>query len=151
MALVGPVGSGKTSLLQGFIGEMRKTSGNITFGGSVGYCPQSAWIQVGVRFFYSEWLINYFYRMRLLKRIFVLDVLLNLRDTGRPSVARVIEMFPYGYLTEVGRSGRGCEFFSYHELWDMELTAFSIPISGYLTLQWSEAAAEHLSYHLLGY
>ena len=29
------------------------------------------------------------YRMRLLKRIFVLDVLLNMRDTGRPSVARV--------------------------------------------------------------
>ena len=89
MALVGPVGSGKTSLLQGFIGEMRKTSGNITFGGSVGYCPQSAWIQVCVHFFYSEWLINYFYRMRLLKRIFFLDVLLNLRDTGRPFVARV--------------------------------------------------------------
>ena len=48
VAIVGPVGSGKTSLLQGLIGEMRKTSGSITFGGSVGYCPQSAWIQVGV-------------------------------------------------------------------------------------------------------
>ena len=60
VALVGPVGSGKTSLLQGLIGEMRKTSGNITFGGSVGYCPQSAWIQVGVGGFFdsdSEWLI----------------------------------------------------------------------------------------------
>ena len=91
MALVGPVGSGKTSLLQGFIGEMRKTSGNITFGGSVGpgYCPQSAWIQVGVRFFYSEWLFNYLYRMRLLGRIFVLDVLLNLSDTGRQSETHV--------------------------------------------------------------
>jgi len=42
---VTPVGSGKTSLLQGLIGEMRKTSGSITFGGSVGYCPQTAWIQ----------------------------------------------------------------------------------------------------------
>ena len=61
VALVGPVGSGKTSLLQGLIGEMRKTNGCISFGGSVGYCPQSAWIQVGVRFFYSEWLINYLY------------------------------------------------------------------------------------------
>jgi ABC-type glutathione transport system ATPase component len=50
VAVVGPVGSGKTSLLQGLIGEMRKTSGSITFGGSVGYCPQSAWIQVGSRF-----------------------------------------------------------------------------------------------------
>jgi ABC-type glutathione transport system ATPase component len=45
-AIVGPVGSGKTSLLQGLIGEMRKTDGSIVFGGSVGYCPQSAWIQV---------------------------------------------------------------------------------------------------------
>ena len=54
VAVVGPVGSGKTSLLQGLIGEMRKTSGRITFGGSVGYCPQNAWIQVGVGFFCSE-------------------------------------------------------------------------------------------------
>ena len=46
VAIVGPVGSGKTSLLQGLIGEMRKTSGSIVFGGSVGYCSQSAWIQV---------------------------------------------------------------------------------------------------------
>lgn len=45
VAIVGPVGSGKTSLLQGLLGEMRKTKGTITFGGSVGYCPQSAWIQ----------------------------------------------------------------------------------------------------------
>ncbi|CAA7266944.1 unnamed protein product [Cyclocybe aegerita] len=45
VAVVGSVGSGKTSLLQGLIGEMRKTSGEIVFGGSVGYCPQSAWIQ----------------------------------------------------------------------------------------------------------
>ena len=46
VAIVGSVGSGKTSLLQGLIGEMRKTQGSIVFGGSVGYCPQSAWIQV---------------------------------------------------------------------------------------------------------
>jgi ABC-type glutathione transport system ATPase component len=45
-AIVGPVGSGKTSLLQGLIGEMRKADGSIVFGGSVGYCPQTAWIQV---------------------------------------------------------------------------------------------------------
>ncbi len=45
-AIVGPIGSGKSSLLQGLIGEMRRISGSITFGGSVSYCPQSAWIQV---------------------------------------------------------------------------------------------------------
>lgn len=45
-AVVGPVGSGKSSLLQGLIGEMRRESGSVKFGGSVGYCQQSAWIQV---------------------------------------------------------------------------------------------------------
>ncbi|KAG5645528.1 hypothetical protein DXG03_005803 [Asterophora parasitica] len=45
VAIVGAVGSGKTSLLQGIIGEMRRTGGSVKFGGSVGYCPQSAWIQ----------------------------------------------------------------------------------------------------------
>ena len=46
VAIVGPVGSGKSSLLQGLIGEMRKETGSVKFGGSVSYCPQSAWIQV---------------------------------------------------------------------------------------------------------
>ncbi|KAH7884664.1 ABC protein [Phlebopus sp. FC_14] len=44
-AIVGPVGSGKSSLLQGIIGEMRKLSGHVSFGGRVAYCPQTAWIQ----------------------------------------------------------------------------------------------------------
>ena len=88
VAIVGAVGSGKTSLLQGLVGEMRKASGSITFGGSVGYCSQSAWIQVGAGFFASKWLIEHLYRMRLSERIFVLDVLLNLGDTGRQSETR---------------------------------------------------------------
>lgn len=45
-AIVGSIGSGKSSLLQGMIGEMRRESRNVTFGGNVSYCPQSAWIQV---------------------------------------------------------------------------------------------------------
>lgn len=49
-AIVGPVGSGKSSLLQGLIGEMRREKGTVKFGGSVGYCQQSAWIQVQVYF-----------------------------------------------------------------------------------------------------
>ncbi|KAK7018185.1 ABC protein [Favolaschia claudopus] len=44
-AIVGRVGSGKSSLLQGLIGEMRSTGGKWSFGGSVAYCPQGAWIQ----------------------------------------------------------------------------------------------------------
>jgi len=45
-AIVGAIGSGKSSLLQGLIGEMRRTSGEVVFGGTVSYCPQTAWIQV---------------------------------------------------------------------------------------------------------
>ncbi|KAF8840168.1 hypothetical protein BDN67DRAFT_1011682 [Paxillus ammoniavirescens] len=45
VAIVGAVGAGKTSLLQGLIGEMRRTVGTVEFGGSVAYCAQSAWIQ----------------------------------------------------------------------------------------------------------
>ena len=45
VAIVGRVGSGKSSLLSGLIGEMRKVSGNVTFGGRVAYCSQTAWIQ----------------------------------------------------------------------------------------------------------
>ncbi|KZP31699.1 ABC protein [Athelia psychrophila] len=45
VAIVGPVGSGKSSLLQGLIGEMRRDAGRVSFGGRVSYCPQSAWIQ----------------------------------------------------------------------------------------------------------
>jgi len=45
-AVVGPVGAGKTYLLQALVGEMRRTGGSVRFGGSVSYCSQNAWIQV---------------------------------------------------------------------------------------------------------
>ncbi|KAG0220544.1 P-loop containing nucleoside triphosphate hydrolase protein [Mortierella sp. GBAus27b] len=45
VAVVGAVGSGKSSLLNALVGEMRKTDGTMEYGGTIGYCPQSAWIQ----------------------------------------------------------------------------------------------------------
>lgn len=45
VGIVGRVGSGKSSLLQAIIGEMRKLSGEVSFGGRTAYCPQTAWIQ----------------------------------------------------------------------------------------------------------
>ncbi|KAL1918432.1 uncharacterized protein VTP21DRAFT_3092 [Calcarisporiella thermophila] len=45
VAVVGAVGSGKSSLLNALVGEMRKTRGEIEFGGTVGYCPQTPFIQ----------------------------------------------------------------------------------------------------------
>ncbi|KAL4073127.1 P-loop containing nucleoside triphosphate hydrolase protein, partial [Scleroderma yunnanense] len=45
VAIVGVVGVGKTSFLQGLIGEMQRTAGTVEFCGTVSYCAQSAWIQ----------------------------------------------------------------------------------------------------------
>jgi len=45
IAVIGTVGSGKSSLLAALAGEMRKTSGTITMGASRAFCPQYAWIQ----------------------------------------------------------------------------------------------------------
>ncbi|KAJ7163116.1 multidrug resistance-associated ABC transporter [Mycena filopes] len=45
VAIVGKVGSGKSSILQALIGEMRRTSGTVVFGGTIAYVPQTAWIR----------------------------------------------------------------------------------------------------------
>ena len=45
VAIIGGVGSGKSSLLAALAGDMRKTSGSVTIGGSRAFCPQYAWIQ----------------------------------------------------------------------------------------------------------
>ncbi|XP_071720884.1 ABC transporter C family member 4-like isoform X1 [Rutidosis leptorrhynchoides] len=46
-AIVGTVGSGKSSLLSSVIGEMHKISGKVRVCGSTGYVAQTAWIQNG--------------------------------------------------------------------------------------------------------
>ncbi|KAF5360312.1 hypothetical protein D9758_009126 [Tetrapyrgos nigripes] len=45
VAIVGRVGSGKSSILQALIGEMRRTRGQVVFGGSIAYVPQTPWIK----------------------------------------------------------------------------------------------------------
>lgn len=45
IAVIGGVGSGKSSLLAALAGEMRRTSGSVTMGASRAFCPQYAWIQ----------------------------------------------------------------------------------------------------------
>ncbi|GAA5895556.1 uncharacterized protein JCM6883_001546 [Sporobolomyces salmoneus] len=44
VCVVGTVGSGKSSLLQGLVGEMRRTEGEVVFGGRLAFCAQQAWI-----------------------------------------------------------------------------------------------------------
>ncbi|CAL1261487.1 unnamed protein product [Larinioides sclopetarius] len=43
-AVIGPVGSGKSSLLSALLGEMHKLSGSADLKGSIAYVPQQAWI-----------------------------------------------------------------------------------------------------------
>ena len=45
IAIVGAIGSGKSSLLQGLMGEMRRTEGKVIFSGSTALCAQTPWIQ----------------------------------------------------------------------------------------------------------
>jgi ATP-binding cassette subfamily C (CFTR/MRP) protein 1 len=45
VAVIGGVGSGKSSLLAALAGDMRKTRGEMTLGASRAFCPQYAWIQ----------------------------------------------------------------------------------------------------------
>jgi ABC-type multidrug transport system fused ATPase/permease subunit len=47
LALVGPVGSGKSSVLLAALGETRVVKGAVRTYGSVAYVPQFAWVQAG--------------------------------------------------------------------------------------------------------
>eukprot|EP00184_Porphyridium_aerugineum_P008362 CAMPEP_0184691344 /NCGR_PEP_ID=MMETSP0313-20130426/235_1 /TAXON_ID=2792 /ORGANISM="Porphyridium aerugineum, Strain SAG 1380-2" /LENGTH=1513 /DNA_ID=CAMNT_0027149041 /DNA_START=177 /DNA_END=4718 /DNA_ORIENTATION=+ len=44
VAIIGRVGSGKSSLAQAVLGEIKKLDGQVTVHGSVAYVPQTAWI-----------------------------------------------------------------------------------------------------------
>jgi ATP-binding cassette subfamily C (CFTR/MRP) protein 1 len=45
VAIIGTVGSGKSSVLAALAGDMRKTGGKVKMGASRAFCPQYAWIQ----------------------------------------------------------------------------------------------------------
>ncbi|KAG0025921.1 hypothetical protein BGZ81_006735 [Podila clonocystis] len=45
VAIVGPVGSGKSSLLQGMVGNMMMSRGTVVRGATIGYASQTPWIQ----------------------------------------------------------------------------------------------------------
>lgn len=45
IAVIGGVGSGKSSLLAALASDMRRTNGSATLGGTRAFCPQYAWIQ----------------------------------------------------------------------------------------------------------
>ncbi|KAJ2745009.1 hypothetical protein GGI20_002502 [Coemansia sp. BCRC 34301] len=44
VAIVGAVGSGKSSLVSALVGDMKRVSGSMEFGGSLSYAPQVPWV-----------------------------------------------------------------------------------------------------------
>ncbi|KZP09468.1 multidrug resistance-associated ABC transporter [Athelia psychrophila] len=92
VAIVGRVGSGKSSVLQGLIGEMRSTRGEVIFGGAVAYVPQTAWIR------------NSTLRENIL--FGQPDDEKRFRDVIRAcSLEHDLEMLPNGEHTEIGEKG----------------------------------------------
>ena len=47
VVIVGKVGTGKSTFLQGLLREVAASAGDVHVGGSVAYCPQTAWILSG--------------------------------------------------------------------------------------------------------
>ncbi|KAL2268688.1 hypothetical protein VTJ83DRAFT_3534 [Remersonia thermophila] len=92
VAVIGTVGSGKTSLLAALAGDMRKTSGEVILGASRAFCPQYAWIQNAT----------------------VKQNILFGKDMDKPwydevikacALQRDLDMLPNGDMTEIGERG----------------------------------------------
>lgn len=92
VAVVGHVGSGKSSLLSAMLGETEKRSGQVTVKGSVAYVPQQAWIQNATVqdniIFGREKLKTWYHR--------VLEACALLPD---------LDILPAGDATEIGEKG----------------------------------------------
>lgn len=92
VAVVGQVGSGKSSLLSCILGDMNKRSGNVYVKGSIAYVPQEAWIQNAT--IKDNILFGSPYVKQKYKK--VLEACQLLHD---------FEILPAGDLTEIGEKG----------------------------------------------
>ncbi|KAI4143311.1 MAG: hypothetical protein L6R39_004621 [Caloplaca ligustica] len=91
-AVIGGVGSGKSSLLAALAGDMRCTKGQVTMGASRAFCPQYAWIQnATVR---ENIVFGKDYERRWYDEVVDACAL-------RPD----LEMLPHGDMTEIGERG----------------------------------------------
>ncbi|CAB0007608.1 unnamed protein product [Nesidiocoris tenuis] len=92
VAVVGVVGSGKSSLLSALLGEMEKLSGHVNVNGSVAYVSQTAWIQN------ATLQDNILFGKDLHKRNY-------LRVVEACALKPDFEMLPGGDQTEIGEKG----------------------------------------------
>lgn len=92
VAIIGGVGSGKSSLLAALAGDMRRTNGQVTMGASRAFCPQYAWIQnATVR---NNIVFGKAYERSWYDKVVDACAL-------RPD----LEMLPHGDMTEIGERG----------------------------------------------
>ncbi|KAF8095196.1 hypothetical protein N665_0339s0065 [Sinapis alba] len=91
-AIVGTVGSGKSSLLASVLGEMHRITGQVNVCGSTGYVPQTSWIQNGTV------LDNILFGLPMVRQKYneVLNVCCLEKD---------MEMMEFGDQTEIGERG----------------------------------------------
>ncbi|PNS18975.1 hypothetical protein CAC42_6070 [Sphaceloma murrayae] len=92
VAIIGGVGSGKSSLLGALAGDMRRTDGHVTLGASRSFCPQYAWIQNAT--VKENIIFGKEYKRRWYNDVIDACAL-------RPD----LEMLPNGDLTEIGERG----------------------------------------------
>ncbi|ORX63493.1 hypothetical protein BCR32DRAFT_330852 [Anaeromyces robustus] len=91
-AIVGAVGSGKSSLISAIIGEMKREGGKIVHGGTISYCSQQAWIRnATVR---DNILFGKEYDKELYDKVIEYC-----------SLTHDLEIFPDGDMTEIGERG----------------------------------------------
>ncbi|KAJ3025896.1 UNVERIFIED_CONTAM: hypothetical protein HDU68_006517 [Siphonaria sp. JEL0065] len=91
-AVVGPVGAGKSSLVQALLGEMKNTSGSTAMNGRVAYASQQGWLQN------STLQANVLFGAKMDRERY--DSVIR-----ACSLDKDIQSFPNGELTEVGERG----------------------------------------------
>ncbi|KAI9024263.1 P-loop containing nucleoside triphosphate hydrolase protein [Hyaloraphidium curvatum] len=92
VAVVGRVGSGKSSLLAALTGEIRRTGGEARMDGGIGYCPQTAWIQ------------NATLKDNVLFGL-PFDEATYKRALAVAALEKDLEILPHGDMTEIGERG----------------------------------------------
>ncbi|KAF9516365.1 hypothetical protein BS47DRAFT_1371770 [Hydnum rufescens UP504] len=109
-AIVGSVGSGKSSLIQGLVGEMRMARGEMKLGGSLAYCAQTPWIQNASLVCSSE--PAYVIQPRFVSVIAIKCAIRREFDEWRywqvlsdASLKADLEILPDGDFTEIGERG----------------------------------------------
>ncbi|KAF9111885.1 hypothetical protein BGX27_004328 [Mortierella sp. AM989] len=92
VAIVGPVGSGKSSLLQAIIGNMTQTQGEVKRGTNISYASQTAWIQNAT--IQDNILFDTPFEEERYRRV-----------VKACCLEADLKLFPYGDQTEIGERG----------------------------------------------